>query len=96
MTCDREKRKKIKEKMLNILTDRKKTSPPESGMINLTPFKDYEKSNISFDTNYSNNNTILPEMSEIQPIIETESYTIVLRRPVKAAEKAIVFTMDNL
>ena len=43
-------------------------------MIDLTPFEDNEKWNISSDTNYSNSNTILPEMSEIQPILEIESY----------------------
>ena len=79
VTCDRERRKQVKEKMPNFLTDTTRTTPPEPGMINLTPYKGNEKSNISFDTNYSRSNTILPEMSEMQPIIEIESYASVLR-----------------
>ena len=35
VTCDRERRKKTKEKMLNVLTNRKKTPPPETSMIDL-------------------------------------------------------------
>ena len=35
-------------------------------------------------------------MSEIQPIIEIESYANVLRRPVETAKKTRVFTKDNL
>ena len=81
--------------MLNVLTNRKRTPPPETSMIDLTPCEDNEKSNISSDTNYSNSNTILSEMSEIQPIIEIESYANVLRRPVETAKKARVFTKDN-
>ena len=95
MTCDREKRKKTKEKMLNALTNRKRTPPPETGMIDHMPCEENEKSNISSDTNYSNSNTVLPEMSEIQPIIKIESYATVLRRPVEAAKKARVFTKGN-
>ena len=96
VTCFRERRKKTKEKMLNALTNRKKTPPPETAMTDLTPCEDNEKSNISSDTNYSNSNTILSEMSEIQPIIEIESYANVLRRPVETAKKTRVFTKDNL
>ena len=81
--------------MLNVLTNRKRTRPPETSMIDLTPCEDNEKSNISSDTNYSNSNTISSEMSEIQPIIEIESYANVLRRPVETAKKARVFTKDN-
>ena len=81
--------------MLNVLTNRKRTPPPETGMIDLTPCEDNEKSNISSDTNYSNSNTVLPEMNEIQSIIEIESNTNVLRRPVEAAKKAKVFAKDN-
>ena len=95
VTCDRERRKKTKEKTLNVITNRKRTPPPETGMIDLTPCEDNEKSNISSDTNYSNSNTISSEMSEIQPIIEIESYANVLRRPVETAKKARVFTKDN-
>ena len=85
MTCDRERKKKTKEKMLNVLTNRKRTPPPEPSMIDLTPCEDIEKSNISSDTNCSNSNTISSEMSEILPIIEIESYANVLRRPVDTA-----------
>ena len=81
--------------MLNVLTNRKRTPPPETGMIALTPCEDNEKLNISSDRNYSNSNTILSEKSEIQPIIETESYGNMLRRPVEAAKKPRVFTKDN-
>ena len=95
VTCDRERRKKTKEKMLNVLTNRKRTPPPETSMIDLISCEDNEKSNISSDTSYSNSNTILSEMSEIQPIIEIESYANVLRRPVETAKKARVFTKDN-
>ena len=79
VTCDRERRKKTKEKLLNVLTNRKRTPPPETSMIDLISCEDNEKSNISSDTSYSNSNTILSEMSEIQPIIEIESYANVLR-----------------
>ena len=34
-------------------------------------------------------------MSEIQPIIEIESYANVLRRPVETAKKARLFPKDN-
>ena len=95
MTCARERRKKTKEKMLNVLTNRKRTPPPETGMIDLTPCEDNEKSNISSDTNYSNSNTVLPEMNEMQTIIEIESYANVFRRPVEAVQKARVFTKDS-
>ena len=95
VTCDRERRKKTKEKMLNVLTNRKRTPPPETSMIDLISCEDNEKSNISSDTSYSNSNTILPEMSEIQPIIENESYANVVRRPVETVKKARVFTKDN-
>ena len=64
-------------------------------MIDLTPCEDNEKSSISSDTVYSNSNTILSEMSEIQPIIEIKSYANVLRRPVQTVKKARVFTKDN-
>ena len=40
--------------MFNVLTNRKGTPPPETGMIDLTPCKDNEKSNISSDKNYPN------------------------------------------
>ena len=79
VTCDRERRKKTKEKMLNILTNRKRTQPLETGMIDLTPCEDNEKSNINYDTNYSNSNTILSEESGILPLIEIESHANVLR-----------------
>ena len=95
MTCDHDRRKKTKEKMLNVLINRKRTPPPETSMIDLTPCQDNEKSNISSDTNYSNSNTVLPEMNEIQSIIQIESNTNVLRRPVEAAKKARVFAKDN-
>ena len=68
MTCDRGRRKKTKEKMPNVLSNRKRTQPPETSVIDLTPSEDNEKSNISSDTNYSNSNAILSEMSEMQPI----------------------------
>ena len=42
-------------------------------MIDPTPCEDNEKSNISSDTNYSNSNTVLSEMSKMQPIIEIEN-----------------------
>ena len=95
VTCDRERRKKTKEKMLNTLTNRKRTLPLETGMIDLTPCEDNEKSNINSDTNYSNSNTILSEVSGILPLIEIESYANVLRWPVETAKKATVFTKDN-
>ena len=95
VTCDRERRKKTKEKMLNVLTNRKRTPPPETSMIDLISCEDNEKSNISSDTSYSNSNTILSEMSEIQPIIEIESYANVLRLPIETAKKARMFTKDN-
>ena len=88
MTCDCERRKKTKEKMLNVLTNRKRTPPPDTGMIDFAPCENNVESNTSSDANYSNSNTILSEMSEIQPIIEIESYANVLRRPVKTAKKA--------
>ena len=78
VTCDCEKRKKTKEEMLNVVTNRERIPPPETSMIDPTPCKDNEKSNISSDTNYSNSNTILSEMSEMQPIIEIESYANVM------------------
>ena len=37
----------------------------ETGLIDLIPCKDNEKSNISSDTNYSNSNTILSKISEM-------------------------------
>ena len=40
-----------------------------------TSCEDNEKSNISFDTNYANNNTILPEMTEMgemKPIMDIQ------------------------
>ena len=46
--------------MLNVLTDRTGTSPPEPSMNNLAQCKDNDVSNISFNANYSNGNTILP------------------------------------
>ena len=70
-------REERKQKMLNFLTDRTASLPPDPGMINLTPYEDNEKSNISFDTNDSNCNTVLPKMNEMQPVIEIESYTSV-------------------
>ena len=81
--------------MLNVLTNRKRTPPPETNMIDLISWEDNEKSNISSDTSYSNSNTILSEMSEIQPIIEIESYANVLRLSVETAKKARMFTKDN-
>ena len=42
--------------MLSVVTNRKRTPPPETGMIDLTPYEDNEKSNFSSDTNYSNSN----------------------------------------
>ena len=81
--------------MLNVLTNRKRTRPPETSMIDLTPCEDNEKSNISSDTIYSNSNTILSEMSEIQPKIKIESYANVLPRPVQTANKVRVFTKEN-
>ena len=96
VTCDCERRKKTKEKMLNILTNRKRTLPLETtGMIDLTPCEDNEKSNFNSDTSYSNSNTILAEVSGILPLIEIESYASVLRWPVETAKKATVFTKDN-
>ena len=70
--------KKTKEKIMDVLTNRKRTPPPETGMIHPTPCEDIEKSNISSDTNYSNSNTILSEMSKMQPIIEIDSYADML------------------
>ena len=73
--CDLWPRKKEKtnEKILNVLTNRKRTPPPETDMIDPTPCEDNEKSNISSDTNYSNSNSVLSEMSKMQPIIEIEN-----------------------
>ena len=65
-------------------------------MIDLTSCEDSEKSNISSDTNYSNSNITLSEMSKIQPIIEIESCSNVLRRLVKTAKKARVFTINRM
>ena len=79
MTCDRERRKKTKENMLNVLTNRKRTPPPETSMIDLASCEDNEKPSISSDTSYSNSTTILSEMSEIQPTIEIESHANGLR-----------------
>ena len=79
VTCDHERRKKTKENMLNVLTNRKRTPPPGTSMIDLAPCEDNEKPNISSDTNYSNSSAILSQMSEIQPIIEIESYANGLR-----------------
>ena len=95
VTCDRERRKKTKEKMLNVLTNRKKAPPPETSMIDLIWCEGSEKTNISSDTSYSNSNTILSEISEIQPIIEIESYANMLRWPIETAKKARMFTKDN-
>ena len=81
--CDHERRKKTKEKMLNVLTDRTGASPLELDMINLKTCKDNEKSNVSFDINDSNGNSILPEMNEMQPIRKIESHVSVLRRLVE-------------
>ena len=64
-------------------------------MLDLISCKDNEKSNISSDTSYSNSNTILSEISEIQPIIEIESYANMLRWPIETAKKARMFTKDN-
>ena len=86
----REERKQKKK-----CSNRKRTPSPETSMIDLRSCEDNEKSNISSGTSYSNSNTILSEMSEIQPIIEIESYANVLRRPVETAKKARVFTKDN-
>ena len=91
----REEREQKKKCWLNVLTNRKRTPPPEASMIDLKPCEGNEKSNISSDTSYSNSKTILSEMSEIQPIREIESYANVLRRPVETAKKARVFTKDN-
>ena len=63
--------------------------------LNAVECKENEKSNISFDTSYSNSWTILTEMSEMHHIIEIESYARVSRRHVEAVEKARVFTKDN-
>ena len=87
--------KKTKEKILDVLTNRKRNPPPETGMIDPTPCEDIEKSNISSDTNSSNSNTVLSEMSKMQPIIEIDSYADMLGRPVEAAKKARVFTKDT-
>ena len=96
VTRDRERRKKSKEKILNVLTNRKRTPPQETGMIDLTPCKDNEKSNVSSDKNYSSSSTILSEMSEIHPIREIESHSNVLRRPVETSKKGrVFFTKDN-
>ena len=59
VTCDRERSKKTKETMLNVLTNMKRTPPPETSMIGLISWEDNEKSNISSDTSYSNSNTLL-------------------------------------
>ena len=92
VTCDRERRKKTKEKMPNILTDRIRASPREPDMINLTPCEDNEKSNFSFDTNYSNSIFVLSEISQMWLKIEIESYASVFDGPFKAAEKARVLS----
>ena len=92
VTCDRERRKKTKEKMPNVLTDRIRASPREPGMINLTPCEDNEKSNFSFDTNYSNSIFVLSEISRMWLKIEIESYASVFDGPFKAAEKARVLS----
>ena len=54
--------------MPNVLSNRKRTQPPETSVTDLTPSEDNEKSNISSDTNYLNSNATLSEMSEMQPI----------------------------
>ena len=59
VTCDCERRKKLIEKMPNVLTIWKRTPPPETDMTDLIPCGDNAKSNISSDTNYSNSNIIL-------------------------------------
>ena len=51
VTYDHEGRNTMKEKMLKVLTNRKRTPPPETSMINLTPCEDNEKSSLSSDTN---------------------------------------------
>ena len=53
--------------MLNVLTNRKRTPPPETGMIDLTPCEDNEKLNISSDRNYSNSNTYCQKRVKFNP-----------------------------
>ena len=69
VTCNCERRKKTKEKMLNVLINRKKTPLPETGMINFTPCGNNEKSNASSDTNYPNSKTISSNINEITKAI---------------------------
>ena len=89
MTCHYHRRKKTNEKMLNVLTDRTETSPPEPGMNNLTTCKDNVVFNISFNANCSNGNTILPEMSKMQPQQKCKrakrDYPSLLCRPLEAS-----------
>ena len=49
MTCDCDRRKKTKEKILKVLTIRSVNSLSELGLINLTSCKDNNKSSISFN-----------------------------------------------
>ena len=45
VTCDRERRKKTNEKVLNVLANRKRTPPPEASMVDLTPCEDNSDGN---------------------------------------------------
>ena len=69
VTCNRERRKKTKENMLNVLINRKRTPPPDTGMINFTPCGNNEKSNASCHTNYSNSKTISSNINEVTKAI---------------------------
>ena len=69
VTCNCERRKKTKEKMLNVLINRKRAPPPDTGMINFTPCGKNEKSNASCDTNYSNSKTISSNINEVTKAI---------------------------
>lgn len=76
MTCDRDRRKKTKEKILKVLTIRSVNSPSELGLINLTT-----KTTINLvlvlmcqKEVIQMGNTISGEVIEMQPKTEIESY----------------------
>ena len=93
VTCDRDRKKKTKEAMLNVLTERARASHPEPDMKNFTTCKDNHVPNINFNTNYANGNTILPNKRNVN---KSRDHLSVLCQPVEATEKAIAFIKDNI
>lgn len=79
--------------MLNVLTERARASHPEPDMKNFTICKDNYVSNISFNTNYANGNTILPNKQNVN---KSRDHLSVLCQPFEATEKAIAFIKDNI